>query len=99
VITRLLTGNAKAVIAAAIAFLGGIQVGLDGRLTAAEVVGSIIAGLVALGGVYIVPNLGQASPQAVVDAVKAVVPLDVAAQIDEAVTPIGRGLLRTVTGR
>lgn len=89
-------GHAKAVIAAAISFLGALQVGLDGGLTTQEVVGSLVAGLVALGAVFGVPNAGQASPQAVVDAVRAELPSEVADLIDAVVAPVGRGVLRTV---
>lgn len=96
-IVKLLFGNAKAVVAAATGFLGGIQVGLDDGLSAQEVIGAVVAGLVALAAVHVVPNAGQASAQDVVDAVKAVVPPDIAVVIDEAVTP-ARGVLRTVTG-
>lgn len=93
---NLITGNAKSVIAAVIAFLGALQVGVaqDG-LAAAELIGAIIAGLVALGGVYALPNTGQANAQAVVDQVRALVPDDAKAAIDE-VVPAARGVLRTV---
>lgn len=95
-LVKLLLGNAKAVIAAATGFLGGIQVGLDGGLSAQESIGAAVAGLVALAAVFVVPNAGQVSPQEVVDAVKAVVPPDLALVIEEAVAPVGRGVLRTV---
>lgn len=47
---------AKALLAAAVAFLGALQVGLDEGLTTQETVGSVVAGLVALAGVYALPN-------------------------------------------
>ncbi|GAA0639447.1 hypothetical protein GCM10009547_49470 [Sporichthya brevicatena] len=92
-----ITANAKALIAAAVAFLGAVQVGLtqDG-LDAAELVGAAVAGLVAFGGVYGVRNAGQADAQAVVDQVRALVPAEARAAIDEAVAD-ARGVLKTVT--
>lgn len=95
-ITKLLLGNMKSVIAASVAFLGALQVGLDGGLTVAEVVGSLIAGLVALGGVFAIPNAGVANAQEVVDKVRELVPEEARAAIDE-VVPAARGILRTVT--
>lgn len=89
----LITGNAKSLIAAAIAFLGGIQIGLDGGLTAQETIGAVIAGLVSLGAVFAVPNKGQANVQAVVDQVKALVPPAAAQAIDD-VVPTAGGVLK-----
>lgn len=94
-ITRLLFGNAKAVIAAVVAFLGALQVGMDGGLSGQEVVGSLIAGLVALGGVFAIPNAGMANAQEVVDKVRELVPEETKTVIDEVVRP-ARGILRTV---
>lgn len=96
-IAKLLLPHAKALIAAAISFLGALQVGLDGGLTAQEVVGSLVAGLVALGGVYAAPNLGYEKAQDVVDAVRAELPTEVADLVEMAVAPAG-GVLRTVKG-
>lgn len=95
-LTALLAGNAKATIAAAVAFLGALQVGLNDGLEAQELVGAIIAGLVALGSVYGIKNAGQANAQDVVDAVKKLVPDDAKAAIEE-VVPAARGILKTVT--
>lgn len=97
-IVRLLAGNAKAVIGALVALLGALQVGLAGGLSGQEAIGALIAGLVAFGGVYAIPNLGQADPQKVVDAVKDVVPTEVADVIDIAVDTTKRGVLRNVVG-
>lgn len=96
-ITKVLCGNAKSAIAAAVTFLGAVQVGLEGGLSTKEVVGAVVAGLVALASVYGVPNLGYANAQKVVDAVKAELPPDVAELVDAAVTP-AKGVLRTVVG-
>lgn len=94
---NLIASNAKALIAAAVAFLGAIQVGMSQNgLAASEVVGAVIAGLVAFGGVYGVQNRGQADAQKVVDQVRALVPADAKAAIDE-VVPAARGILKTVT--
>lgn len=92
------TSHAKAVVAALVAFLGALQVGMAGGLSAQEAVGAAVGGLVALGGVYGVANAGQAAPQAVVDAVKRELPEDVGHLIDAAVAPVGRGVLRSVVG-
>lgn len=93
---NLVASNAKSFIAAAIAFLGALQVGLSNNgLDAGEIVGAVIAGLVALGGVFAIPNAGQANAQEVVDQVKKLVPADAAAAID-AVVPAARGVLRSV---
>lgn len=92
-----IASNAKALIAAAIAFLGAIQVGMSQNgLAASEVVGAVIAGLIALGGVQIIPNKGMANAQDVVDQVKRIVPPDAAKAIEDAV-PAARGILKTVT--
>lgn len=86
----------KAVMGGLIPFLSGVQIGLlkDG-LSAAEVVGALIAGLVGFAAVFGVSNKGQESAQAVVDQVKALVPPEAAAAIDE-VVPAARGVLKTV---
>lgn len=91
-----LASNAKALIGAAIAFLGALQVGLNDGLEAAELVGAIIAGLVALGAVQITPNKGMGNVQAVVDQVRALVPADAKAAIDD-VVPAARGILKDAT--
>lgn len=87
--------NAKALLGALITFLGSLQVGLDEGLNSQEVLGSIIAGLVALGAVYAVPNKGQESAQAVVDQVRVLVPEEAKQAINE-VVPAARGVLKTV---
>lgn len=95
-LTALLAGHAKALTAAAVAFLGALQVGLQGGLSAGEMLGAVVTALVALGGVYGVTNRGQADAQAVVDQVRKLVPPEAAAAID-AVVPGARGVLKTVT--
>jgi hypothetical protein len=70
---------AKAILGAILAALTALSTALaDGHLTAAEVVGVLIAGIVTLGGVYIIPNskpVGTAK-HAVTDIVDTVLPDD-----------------------
>lgn len=93
---NIITGNLKAWLAFAIAILGAIQVGLvEDGLSPAEVVGALVTGLVALGGVYQIKNVGQENAQAVVDEVRSLVSDDVKAAIDE-IVPGAAGTLKTV---
>lgn len=92
---NVIASNAKALIGAAIALLGALQVGLDGGLTVQETIGAVIAGLLALGGTYLIPNKGQANAQAVVDQVKVLVSPKAAQEIADAV-PAARGVLKDV---
>lgn len=89
--------NAKSLISAAVALLGGLQVGLSNNgLDASEVIGAVIAALVALGATYALPNKGQADAQAVVDQVKKLVPPAAAKAIAD-VVPAARGVLKDVS--
>lgn len=83
--------NFKACSGGLIAFLGV----LAADMSAHGVILGISAGLAAFGLVYAVPNKGMADAQAVVDQVKALVPADARAAIEE-VVPAARGVLKTV---
>lgn len=87
------SGHNKAILAGAIAVLTAIVSSYGPSSDAGKISTIIIAGLVALGGVFTVKNVGTAKVQDVVDAVKAVVPDQTAASVTKHVAEAG-GLLK-----
>lgn len=68
---------AKAIVGAIIAALTALGTAVaDGEISAAEVVGVLLAGMVTLAGVYQIPNTPKRGKHAVSDIVDTVLPPD-----------------------